>query len=129
MGYPTVATGQTEARQARASRRGRGTLRRCTASAGERFLRPHDAELVSLQVGEHCPGLGAGLPDVDRACPQRNEPVNLLKPVCRAAGQVEMHPVLDRLGIFVNVRFVMRRSPRTLAGQRVSSAPTVGQVI
>src|SRR5215469_10490715 len=71
----------------------------CSALTDERFLRSHYAELVSLGVGENGPGLGAGLPDVDPARPECKKTVNLLKTVCRAAGQVEMHTVLDRLGI------------------------------
>src|SRR5262249_9641407 len=59
----------------------------------------HYAELVSLGVGENGPGLGASLPDVNPACPEREKTVDLLETVCRAAGQVEVHTVLDRLGI------------------------------
>jgi hypothetical protein len=36
---------------------------------------------------------------VDPACPERQKAVDLLVAVCGAGGQVEMHAVLDRLGI------------------------------
>src|SRR5215813_1229075 len=69
------------------------------ASTDERFLRAHDAELVSLGVGQDRPGLGAGLPDVGPARPEREQAVDLLVAVGGAAGEVKMHAVLDRLGI------------------------------
>ena len=40
-----------------------------------------------------------GLSDVDPARPERKKAVNLLIAVRGAAGEVKMHPVLDRLGI------------------------------
>jgi hypothetical protein len=55
------------------------------------------AELVSLGIGQYSPGLCAGLTDVDPACPQRDKPLNLLVAVLGAAGQIEVHAVLDRL--------------------------------
>src|SRR5215470_5610126 len=72
---------------------------RGSALTDERFLRPHYAKLVSLGVGENGPGLSASLPDVNPACPERKKTVDLLETVCRVAGQVEVHTVLDRLGI------------------------------
>ena len=71
----------------------------CSALAGERLFRAHDAELIPLRVGQDGPGLGAGLPDVDPARPERKQAVNLLIAVRSAAGEVKMHTVLDRLGI------------------------------
>src|SRR5260370_6051568 len=44
-------------------------------------------------------GLSAGLPDVDPARPEREKAINLLVAVRGAAGEVEMHAVLDRLGL------------------------------
>ena len=70
-----------------------------SALTDERFLRAHDAELVSLRVGKDSPGLGAGLPDVDLTSPERKEAVDLLVAVRSAAGEVEMHAVLDCLGV------------------------------
>src|SRR5262245_28111723 len=70
-----------------------------TASTDERFLRPDHAELVSLRVGKNGPGLGTGLTDVDPACTERDEALDLLMTVCGTAGQIKMHPVLDRLRI------------------------------
>ena len=76
-----------------------GSCPRCPALTDERFLQPHDAELVSLRVGENGPGLGAGLPDVDRARPERQKTVNLLITIRGAAGEVEVHTVLNRFWI------------------------------
>jgi hypothetical protein len=58
-----------------------------------------DAELVSLRIGKDNPGLSAGLADADPARPERNKAANLLIAVRGAAGEVKMHPVLDRLGV------------------------------
>ena len=69
------------------------------ASPDERFLRAHDAELVSLRVGKDSPGLSAGLADAGPARPEPKKAVNLLSAVRGAAGAVKMHPVLDRLGV------------------------------
>src|SRR6266566_7731627 len=69
------------------------------ALTDERLLRPHHAELISLRIGENYPGLSASLPDIDPACPERKKTADLLIAVCRAAGQVEMHAVLDCLRI------------------------------
>src|SRR5260370_18978271 len=66
-------------------------------SADERFLRAYDAELVALRVGQHGPGLRAGLPDVDPARPQREEALDLLVAVFGGGGEVEVHAVLDEL--------------------------------
>jgi len=63
------------------------------------LLRPYHAELVSLRVGQDRPGLSAGLPDVGAARAEREKTVNLLITVSGAAGQVEVHTVLDRFGI------------------------------
>ena len=41
----------------------------CCALTGERCLRAHHAELVSLGISEDSPGFSAGLPDVDTARP------------------------------------------------------------
>src|SRR5436305_4514615 len=68
------------------------------ALADERFLRAYYAELVSFRIGQHGPGLSAGLPDVDPACPEREEAVYLLIAVRGTAGEVEVDSVLDRLG-------------------------------
>jgi arsenate reductase len=68
-----------------------------TRLADERVLRAYDAELVSLWVGKDGPGLGAGLPDVDPACPEFEKAVDLLIAVRGAAGEVKMHAVLDYL--------------------------------
>jgi Oxygenase, catalysing oxidative methylation of damaged DNA len=68
----------------------------CSALTEERFLRSHYAVLVSLGVGENGPGLGASLPDVDPACPERDKTVNLLTAVCRAVGQTRPTPILLR---------------------------------
>ena len=65
----------------------------------ERFLRAHYAELVSLRIGQHSPGLSAGLPHVDPARPEREKAVDLLVAVRGGAGEVKMYAVLDRLGI------------------------------
>ena len=65
----------------------------------ERFLRAHDAELVSFGVGKDRPGLGAGLSDVYRARPERKKAVDLLIAIGGAGGEVNMHAILDRLGI------------------------------
>jgi hypothetical protein len=70
----------------------------CCPLTDERLLRAHDAEVVSLWVGKDSPGLGASLPDVDPAHPERKKAVNLLIAVRGAAGEVEVHAVLDRLG-------------------------------
>jgi len=64
----------------------------------ERFLRAHDAELVSLRVGKDSPGFSASLADAGPACPERKKAVNLLVAVRGAAGEVKMYAVLDRLG-------------------------------
>ena len=72
---------------------------RCRASSDERFLRAHDAELVSLRVGQDSPGFSAGLADAGPARPERKKAVDLLVAVRGAGGQVEKHAVLDRLGI------------------------------
>ena len=45
------------------------------------------------------PGSSAGLADADPLRPERKKAVNLLIAVRGAAGEVKMHPVLDRLGI------------------------------
>src|ERR1700727_3164923 len=57
----------------------------------------YHAELLPFGVGQHRPGLRAGLPDVNPARPQRKQALNLLIAVLRAAGEVEGHAVLDRL--------------------------------
>jgi hypothetical protein len=82
------------------SRREQGSpCSQCGASAEERFLRAHYTELVSLGVGKNSPGLSAGLPSVHPPRPERKEAVDLLLAIGGASGQVEMHAVLDRLGI------------------------------
>ena len=53
----------------------------------------------SFPSGSARTGLSAGLPDVDPARPEGQEAVNLLIAVRGAAGEVEMHAVLDRLGV------------------------------
>src|SRR5919204_6999503 len=68
-----------------------------SALSDERFLRAHDAELVSLRVGKDSPGLSATLPDVHPARPERDKAVNLLIAIRGTAGQIEMLAVLDRL--------------------------------
>src|SRR6266571_5812262 len=72
---------------------------RCSALTDERFLRAHYAELVSLRVGQDSPGLSAGLPDVGPARPECKKAINLLITVRGAAGEVEVHTVLDGLEI------------------------------
>src|SRR5215470_14978903 len=67
------------------------------ALAGKRFLRAHNAELVSLWVGKDSPGLGARLADVRAARPQRKEAFYLPVAVRGGAGQIEVHAVLDNL--------------------------------
>ena len=64
------------------------------ALSDERFLRAHDAELVSFRIGQDSPGLSAGLPDVDPARPEREKAVNLLV----AAGHTNTQ-IARRLGI------------------------------
>ena len=54
---------------------------------------------ASRLIGQDSPGLSAGLPDVGPASPGREKAVDLLIAVRGAAGGVEMHAVLDRLGI------------------------------
>src|ERR1700722_10196404 len=78
---------------------GRNHPERWQPSADERFLRAHYAELVSLRVGQDGPRLGAGLPDVDPAGSESEEAVDLVVAVRGAAGEVEVHAVLDRLGV------------------------------
>src|SRR5262249_37829082 len=56
-----------------AAARGGDRRRPDPALPGELFLRAHDTELVSLRVGQNGPGLSAGLPDVDLACPERKQ--------------------------------------------------------
>jgi hypothetical protein len=68
-------------------------------SAGERFLRAHYAELVSLRVGQDSPGLSASLPNVHPARTQRQQAVNLLITVRSTGSEVKMHAVLDDLEI------------------------------
>jgi hypothetical protein len=50
------------------------------------------------RVGKDSPRLSASLADVDPARPERKKAVNLLIAIRGAAGEVKMHPVLDRLG-------------------------------
>src|SRR6266568_5412281 len=76
-----------------------GLARAQRALTGERFLRAHYAELVSLRVGQDSPGLSAGLPDVGPARPECKKAINLLITVRGAAGEVEVHAVLNGLGI------------------------------
>ena len=76
-----------------------GLARAQRALTGERFLRAHYAELVSLRVGQDSPGLSAGLPDVDPARPECKKAINLLIAVRGAAGEVKVHTVLDGLEI------------------------------
>ena len=59
---------------------------RAEALTDESLLRAHYAELVSLRIGKDSPGLSAGLPDVDSACPERKKAVNFLIAVRGAAG-------------------------------------------
>src|ERR1035441_2793222 len=54
---------------------------------------------ASRLIGQDSPGLSVGLPDVGPASPGREKAVDLLIAVRGAAGGVEMHAVLDRLGI------------------------------
>jgi hypothetical protein len=42
------------------------------------LLRTHDAELVSLRIGQDSPGFSARLPDVDPARSEGEKAVNLL---------------------------------------------------
>jgi hypothetical protein len=65
----------------------------------ERLLRAHDAELVYLKIGQDGTGFSAGLPDVGPARPEGKKAVDLLLAVGGAAGQVELHAVLDHLAI------------------------------
>ena len=58
-------------------------------SADERFLRAHDAELISLRVGQDNPGLSAGLPDVYPASSEREETADLMVAVRGAAGEAK----------------------------------------
>ena len=53
----------------------------------------------SLRVGKDSPGFSAGLADVDPACPEGKKAVDLLIAGRGAAGEVEVHAVLDRLGV------------------------------
>jgi len=69
------------------------------ALPGERFLWAYHAELVALGIGHDCPGFLACLPDVDPAGPERKEALYLLIAILCAAGEVEVHPVLDRLRV------------------------------
>src|SRR5215475_7917892 len=92
---------------------------------GERLLRAHDAELVSLRVGQDGPGLGAGLPDVDPAGPERNKTVDLLITIRGAAGQVQVHPVLDDPGI--GDRHEADADGRVLGGPDTDLAPALGK--
>src|SRR5262249_57308788 len=55
-----------------------------SALTGERLLRAHHAELVSLRVGQDGPGLSAGLPDVNPAGPECKKAVNLLVTILSA---------------------------------------------
>src|SRR5215471_9150953 len=72
---------------------------RCCALTDERFLRAHHTELVTLGVGKDSPGLSAGLSDVHPPCPELEKAVNLLIAIGGAAGEVDVHAILDRLGI------------------------------
>jgi hypothetical protein len=65
----------------------------------ECLLRARDAELVSLRIGQDGPGFSAGLPDVGPARPEGKKAAGLLLAVGGAAGQVELHAVLDHLAI------------------------------
>jgi hypothetical protein len=65
----------------------------------ECFLRAHNTELITFGVGEDSPGLGAGLSDVYPARPERKKTVNLLIAIGGVAGEVNMHAILDRLGV------------------------------
>ena len=53
----------------------RPTVLALWALSDERFLRAHDAELVSFRVGQDSPGLSAGLPDADPTRPEREKAV------------------------------------------------------
>jgi hypothetical protein len=97
----------------------------CPALTGERFFRADDAELVSLGVGQDSPGLGAGLPDVDPARPERKQAVNLLIAVRSAGREVKMHTVLDRLG--AGDRHEAHTHGRVLVGPDDDLALALGQ--
>src|SRR4029453_4337751 len=70
-----------------------------TALADEGPLGTHHAELVALGVGEHGPGLGAGLPDVHPPGTKRKETLDLGLLLARIGAQVEVEAVLGRLDV------------------------------
>lgn len=65
----------------------------------ERRAPGYGRELGPVGVGQDSPGLFAGPPDVDSTRPEREEAVDLLIAVRGAAGEVQMHAVLNRLGV------------------------------
>src|ERR1051325_9228623 len=73
------------------------------------------AELVSLRVSQDGPGFSAGLPDAGPARPEGKKAAGLLLAVGGAAGQVELHGVLDHL--------VIGDWQETPAGRRVLVGP------
>jgi hypothetical protein len=58
------------------------------SSPDERLLRADHAELVTLRVSQHNPGLCAGLPDIDPARSERQKALDLLVTILGAGGQV-----------------------------------------
>src|SRR5215472_11281732 len=67
--------------------------------ADERFLGAYHAELVAFGVGQHSPGLRAGLPDVDVPGAELEQPLDLPIAILGRGGDVEMHAVLEGLAI------------------------------
>src|SRR6266536_2236652 len=56
------------------------------------------AKLVPLRVGQHHPGLLA-LPDIDPAGTQLDDPLDFLGLITANRIQVDVEPILDRLGL------------------------------
>jgi len=62
-------------------------------------LGTHHAELVALGVGEHGPGLGAGLPDVHPPGTKGKDALDLGLLLARIGAQVEVEAILGRLDV------------------------------
>src|SRR4029453_8154747 len=71
------------------------------------LLRAYDAELIALRIGEHRPGLLAGLADVRPPGAEPDDPFDLGLAVLRIGIEVEVQPVLD---VFSSVTG-MKQSP------------------
>ena len=67
------------------------------ASVHQRRLRANDTELVSFGIGQHIPGLLSRLPDVDPACPDVEQSLDLGVPIVGGSCQVEVNAILGRL--------------------------------